>query len=169
MGTLTLRPEPLTREAFASFGDVIETGGAESFAINEGTATRFHDLAHVDVAGEGGRPLISILRAQPRGLPFTVRMMERHPLGSQAFIPLAPARLLVLAAPAGDPPRPEELRLFATNGRQGVNFRKGVWHHPLLTLDRENEFLVIDRGGPGENYDEAFFDPGNGKIVIVEG
>lgn len=168
MSTLALRPASLTREAFASFGDVVETGGAESAVINEGTATRFYDLAHVDVADEGGRPLISILRAQPRSLPLTVRMMERHPLGSQAFIPLAPARFLVLVGPAGDAPRPEEFRLFATNGRQGVNFRKGVWHHPLLAVDRESEFLVIDRGGPGENYDEAFFDPGGGKIVIVE-
>ena len=88
---ITLKPMPLTREAFAPFGDVIDTLGAEHFPINEGTTERFHDLAAVDIAEEGGRPLINIFRGQPRDLPLAIRMMERHPLGQPGLHPYRPA------------------------------------------------------------------------------
>ena len=145
-----LEIEALTRQAFAPFGDVIETAGVQGALINDGAAARFADLAEIDVCEEGGRPSVSIFRARPRSLPLTVEVLERHPLGSQAFVPLSRAPFLVLAAQGdlGDSPR---LRAFRTNGAQGVNIRRGVWHHPLLALDEESEFLVIDRGGPGEN------------------
>jgi ureidoglycolate lyase len=152
MKTLTL--EPLTREAFAPFGDVIELEGARHFPINGGTTERFHDLAHVDIgADEGGRPLISVFRGQPRPQPVEISMMERHPLGSQAFLPLRDVAYLVVVAPAGefDPAR---LRAFHTQGWQGVNYARGVWHHPLIVLDREGDFIVVDRGGSQPNCDE---------------
>ncbi|MBV8626290.1 MAG: ureidoglycolate lyase, partial [Paraburkholderia sp.] len=87
----TLQMERLTREAFAPFGDVIELAGARHFPINGGTTERFHDLATIDTAVDGGRPLVNVFRGQPHSLPLTISMMERHPLGSQAFLPLAEA------------------------------------------------------------------------------
>ena len=150
-----LSVEPLSRAAFAPFGEVIETAGARHYPINEGTTERFHDLARVDVADEAGRPLINIFRAQPRPLPIEIRMMERHSLGSQAFVPLEAADFLVVVAPAGDPPKAAQLRAFHARGGQGVNYAKGVWHHPVLALVRQTDFLVIDRGGAGNNCDEV--------------
>ena len=150
----TLRIERLTREAFAPFGDVIELDGARHFPINAGTTERFHDLANVDVSSQGGRPLINVFRAQPRTWPIDITMMERHPLGSQAFVPLSDTRYLIVVAPAGDLDG-TRIRAFSTTGWQGVNYAKGVWHHPLLALERVSDFLVVDRGGEGHNCDEV--------------
>ena len=149
----TLQMERLTREAFALFGDVIELDGARHFPINGGTTERYHDLAQVDVIGQGGRPLINLFRAQPRALPVEINMMERHPLGSQAFLPLSDVSYLVVVAPAGDFD-PAHMRAFWTDGWQGVNYAKGVWHHPLLALERVSDFVVVDRGGEQPNCDE---------------
>jgi ureidoglycolate lyase len=148
-----LRMEPLTREAFAPFGDVIETAGARHFPINGGTTERYHDLASVDVGESGGRPLINVFRAQPRSWPVEIAMMERHPLGSQAFVPLAGARYAVVVAPAGEFD-PSRLRAFWAEEGQGVNYARGVWHHPLLAFGGVSDFLVIDRGGREPNCDE---------------
>lgn len=145
--------EALGAAAFAPFGDVIAAGDAgATVAINAGTAQRFHALAEVDTAHEQGRAVISVVRAQPRALPFTVQLLERHPLGSQAFIPLDPAlRYLVVVASAID----AAPRAFLAAQGQGVNFHRGTWHHPLLALDRISDFLVVDRAGPGANCEEA--------------
>ncbi|SAK82963.1 ureidoglycolate hydrolase [Caballeronia pedi] len=152
MKTLTL--EPLTREAFVPFGDVIELEGARHFPINAGTTERFHDLANVEVGFEnGGRPLINVFRGQPRPQPVVISMMERHPLGSQAFVPLADVRYLVVVAPAGEFDS-AKLRAFYAHGWQGVNYARGVWHHPLIVLDKAGDFIVVDRGGDAPNCDE---------------
>jgi ureidoglycolate lyase len=143
---------PLSREAFAAFGDVIGADGARTvIEINDGTAQRFHDLARIDTASEGGHTVLSLFRAQPRELPFEIVMLERHPLGSQAFVPLAGARYIVVVAehPEAEP------QAFLAGAGQGVNYRPGVWHHPLIALDQNGDFLVIDRGGPGANCDEV--------------
>lgn len=146
-----LAVEALTAAAFAPFGDVIEAGSArDAYAINDGTTQRFHDLARIDV-GDDGRAIVSLFRAQPRVLPIVIGMLERHPLGSQAFVPLDPA-LRYLVVVADDPARP---RAFLAAAGQGVNYRRGTWHHPLLALDRVSDFLVIDRAGPGANCDEV--------------
>ncbi len=149
----TLAVEALSLAAFAPFGDVIAPeGAARVFPINNGTTQRYHDLARIDTAAGDGRTVLSLFRALPRALPFEVHMLERHPLGSQAFVPLDPqARYLVVVAK--DPQTPP--RAFLAERGQGVNFRPGTWHHPLLALDRDSDFLVIDRDGPGENCDEA--------------
>jgi len=149
---------PLDREAFREFGDVIETADRKSFAINAGTTRRFDDLAAVDVGDRGGRPLISIFRGTPIPPPIRIAIMERHPLGSQAFVPMERAPFLVVVAPPGEAVAPEDICAFVTNGRQGINYRRGVWHHPLLVLDTETDFLVVDRGGTGENCDAFHFD-----------
>ena len=162
---ITLKPRPLTREGFAPFGDVIETQGAGHYPINEGTTERFHDLAAVDIAESGGRTLINIFRGQPRELPFAIRMMERHPLGSQAFIPTGPHLWLVVVAPAGEPPKPSDLHAFIAGAGQGVNYHRGVWHHPLIALEAVSDFVVVDRGGEGKNCDEYWF-PESEEIIL---
>ncbi|WP_172200136.1 ureidoglycolate lyase [Niveibacterium sp. COAC-50] len=143
--------EELTREAFAPFGDVIEASdSAHHFAINGGNTERYHDLARLE-PGEGGRIIVSIFRAQPRPLPFAVTLLERHPLGSQAFVPLSLRNYLVVVALE---PTPSALRCFLAHGAQGVNYAPATWHHPLLALDEISDFLVLDRSGTGSNCDE---------------
>ena len=151
----TIVAEPLTAEAFASFGDVIEADNAvRQFPINGGNTTRYHDLAKID-PGPDGHAIVSIFRGEPRALPFPVEMMERHPLGSQAFVPMSGRPYLVVVAPAGTPPTAQDLRVFLARGDQGVNYARGVWHHPLLALDGVSDFVVIDRAGNGNNCDEV--------------
>jgi len=170
MKAIELYPTPLDRSAFAPFGDVIETHAAHSFPINEGTTTRFNDLAAVDTGADGGRPLVNIFRARPRSLPITIRMLERHPLGSQAFYPLSGHPYLVVVAAAGTNPVPTTLHAFIASADQGVNYHRGVWHHPLLALVASSDFLIIDRGGPGDNLQEYWFEdtPNNAPVVIPE-
>ncbi len=143
-----LRIEPLTTESFRPFGDVIEAGStARHHTINAGYAERFHDLARIDTGEGQGRPLLNIFRALPRELPLKLELVERHQLGSQAFMPLTPQRFLVVVAAAGPAPRVDQLRCFMAAPGQGVNYARGTWHHPLLALDAGGDFLVIDRGG----------------------
>ena len=153
----SLSPEPLTRAAFRPFGDVIEMEGASHFTINQGFAERFNDLAHVDVAMEGGSTNVSLFLGTPRPRPIEIRLMERHPLGSQIFFPLQDRPWLVLVAE--DVHDVESYRVFAATGRQGVNYARNVWHHPLLVFDAESRFLIIDRKGPGNNLKEVWFAP----------
>jgi len=148
-----IEPESLNAASFAPFGEVIHPSTAKKeWAINDGNTTRFHDVANL-VPGDGGRVIASIFRAQPRELPFTVTMMERHPLASQAFIPLSGLPWLVVVAPPGSAPQAADLRLFVCRPNQGVNYAPGVWHHPILALDAVSDFLVLDRDGPGDNCD----------------
>ncbi len=160
MVEIRLRLEPLTREAFAPFGDVIETDGARHFPINGGTIERYHDLADVEIDSEaGGRAIISIMRCnETASLPYRVRVIERHPRGSQAFIPMSPIRMIVVVAPPGDEPDPASLRAFMSNGEQGVNYRAGVWHMPLISERQDHPYLIVDRAGPGDNCDELSLD-----------
>ncbi len=147
--------EPLTKAAFARYGEVIERDGAELRLINEGTTDRLHRLAKVEVGA--GRAIVSIFHGRRRSFPLTIAMMERHPLGSQAFVPLHAADWLVVVS--DDPGAPEEktLRCFRARGDQGVNYRAGIWHHPLLVLAPTQDFLVVDREGEGENLEEIWF------------
>ena len=161
---LPLAAEPLTAEAFAPFGEVIEASqAARHYPINDGNTERFHDLARLD-AGQGGQLIASIFRGAPRVLPFTVGIMERHPLASQAFMPLfggsnSKRPYLIVVAPRGPAPAAEQLRCFIGQANQGVNYAAGVWHHPLLALDDTSDFLVLDRDGPGANCDEVILTP----------
>jgi len=158
---MTLTAEPLTAEGFAPFGNVIQMAGHPPRTINEGTCERFDDLAPIDVAANGGRPLISIFKASPRPLPFEVRVLERHPLSSQAFYPLDGVPFLVVVAKDGDASVPwsTRIRAFRAAGNQGVSYRRNTWHHTLLAIGQTSHFLVVDRGGPGENCDEVVVDP----------
>jgi len=162
---MILKAQRLTRERFTSYGDVIETEGAQHYPINDGTIERFHDLARVE-AGDGGRVLVSIVQCnQVSSLPHRVTLVERHGLGSQAFIPLGRARMVIAVAPPGDSISPYDLVAFVSDGRQGINYHPGVWHMPLIAFEQDQQFLVVDRGGPGVNCDERHFDP---TEILVE-
>jgi ureidoglycolate lyase len=152
-------PEPLTAEAFAPFGRVIQASEtAMKLDINHGHAIRYDRLAEIDVADEGGSGAVSLFRARPLAEPV-LKTFERHPLGSQTFVPLGGRPYLAAVAPAG-PFDPAQVRIFRAGGDQGVHYAKGVWHHFLLVLD-ESDFLVIDRTGPGDNCDEVALAPGD--------
>lgn len=145
--------EPLTAEAFAPFGQVIEAHGqAERVTINEGTTERFHDLVPVECR-DGGAPTINIFRSQPRALPVTLELMERHPLGSQAFVPLSDREFLVVVA-EDEGGRPGTPRAFLTAPGQGVNYPANAWHSPLIALGDVSDFLVVDRGRVEGNLEE---------------
>ncbi|NMM35905.1 MAG: ureidoglycolate lyase [Glaciimonas sp.] len=160
MRPITLRLEALTAAVFAPFGDVIEASdSAQRLPVNQGYAERYHDLATVDLAGSEGKVLISIFRSQPRQFPLCLNLLERHPLSSQAFMPLAPLPYLVVVAPGDDEPKLQALRCFVAAPGQGVNYARGIWHHPLLSLQQISDFLCIDRGGPGMNLQEYSLPP----------
>ncbi len=154
--TSTIIAQPLTRAAFTPFGDVIEKSGAQNFAINEGNCVRYHDLATVDLAGPAARPLINIFAAQACALPLELKMVERHPLGSQAFMPLSRNRFLVIVC-ADTPTGPAPPRAFVTAPGQGINLKRNVWHGVLTPLNEEAEFIVVDRGGEGDNLEVHHF------------
>lgn len=162
---ITLRATALDAESFAAFGEVIETDGRESRWINDGTCRRFDALADVDVLEAGGRPLLSIFEAAPRSLPLRIRALERHPLSSQAFFPLQSRPFLVVVAAVGPQPIAGRIRVFVSSGRQGVNYRRNTWHHPLIALGQVSRFLVVDRGGPRENCEEILLDA---DVVFVD-
>ncbi|UWR26089.1 ureidoglycolate lyase [Sulfitobacter sp. S223] len=144
--------EPLTKEAFAPFGDILDAKGQPDKMINAGMCGRFHDRADLTFA-EGGRAGISIFNAKPRTLPYTLDLLERHPLGSQAFLPMTEHPFLVVVAPdEGD--RPGVPRAFMTAPHQGINFHAGTWHGVLTPLHAPGLFAVVDRIGEGENLDE---------------
>ena len=145
---LTIKPQPLTREAFAPFGDVIQIEGSNQFEINSGYTTRVHDLIDIQLGGESARAQFSFFLGRPR--PLEIKMLEKHPLGSQAFYPIEDKRWLVVVASA---PEPESVCAFWASGRQGVNYHQNVWHHPLLVIEPQ-QFVIIDRGGDGHNCDE---------------
>jgi ureidoglycolate lyase len=162
--TITLRPEPLTAESFAPYGDVIEASEGQRAAMNEGRFERFDDLCGVD-PGEGGRVALSIARCRlVTELPYRLELVERHPLGSQAFIPLTPCRLLLVVAPPADSVAAADLRAFASNGRQGINYRPGTWHMPLIAFETGQEFLVIDRADGEANCDVQRLEE---RVVLV--
>lgn len=151
-----LAVEPLSAAAFAPFGQVIELEGAHHYPINRGMTERYHDLARIELGGANPRPLISLFRGQPYALPLRFDMVERHPLGSQAFYPLGPASWLVIVTEdeAGLPVR---LRAFRPAPGQGVNIAMNTWHGVLTVLEAPADFLVVDRGGDGNNLEEHFF------------
>lgn len=154
MARIEIPIRPLSREAFAAYGDVIQVAESRHYTINQGWAERYADMARLDLLERGGKPNVGIVRAEPRPMPLKIKLMERHPLSSQAFIPLAPRPFLVVVAPPGDPLRSESLIGFRTMAGQGVNYARGVWHHPLIALDQSTDFLVVDRHGKEENCDE---------------
>ena len=157
MARIQIPIQPLTREAFKPYGDVIQVAESEHFTINQGWAERYAEMAWLDVLEQDGKPGVGIVRSEPRPMPLRVKLMERHPLGSQMFVPLSPRPFLVVVGPAGEPPKPEMLVAFKTVAGQGINYGRGVWHHPQIALDQATDFLVVDRLGNGSNLDEESY------------
>jgi ureidoglycolate lyase len=156
----SLRIEPLTSAAFAPFGDVVEVADHTTITINQGFAERVNGLAKVETAGETGIVNISLFTALKRPFPIEIKMMERHPLGSQLFYPLQDTEWLVVVCAA--PRDMASYRAFRATGRQGVNYAANVWHHPLLVLSDSERFFVVDRGDasatPENNLEEVWLD-----------
>ncbi|WBU59847.1 ureidoglycolate lyase [Paracoccus albus] len=147
----TITAEPLTAEAFAPYGEVLEASGEPDKLINEGKCGRFHDRARMDFGG--GAAGISVFQAQLRETPHRLDMLERHPLGSQAFIPMSQSRFLVVVADDADG-QPANIRAFIARAGQGVNLHRNVWHGVLCPLDGTGIYGVIDRIGPESNLEE---------------
>jgi len=163
--TITLIPQTLTSEGFAPYGDVIESVVDRKAAMNAARFERFDDLCGVDMKDDG-RVAISIARCRvATTLPLHVDMVERHPLGSQAFVPLTPCHMIVVVGPPEESVEAGDLRAFVSNGRQGVNYHRGTWHMPLIAFDAGQEFLVIDRASDAPNCDEHSLDE---AIMLVE-
>jgi ureidoglycolate lyase len=148
--------KPLTRESFAEFGDVIEIGGDNHYPINGGKAQRYHGLATAEAEGPNARVLISMVRATPYDFPLQLSMVERHPFGSQAFIPLSPRPFVVIVCRDGGD-GPGTPHAFLTSPSQGINYPRNLWHGVLTPVGEPQDFLVVDRGGDGSNLEEFFF------------
>ena len=166
MSSRVIHALQITPERFAAYGDVIAALPDNQEAMNAARFQRFDDLAAVNVdENDGGHVAISIARAKtPSALPYCFDLIERHPYGSQAFIPLSQFRFVVVVAPAGESVDAADLQAFVTNGRQGVNYHKGVWHMPLIAFEEGQEFLIVDRAGGGPNYEEHIL----GELVTLE-
>lgn len=150
-----IKIEPLTPEAFAPFGDVLDVTGAPDKIINQGMCGRYHDRADMDFSD--GRAGISLFNAIPRDLPYQLDLVERHPEGSQAFVPMSQNPFLVIVAPdeGGKPGTP---LAFRTEAGQAINFHRGTWHGVLTPLHAPGLFAVVDRIGEGANLEEFFFE-----------
>ena len=158
MKTLTI--EPLEQASFARFGDVIDTqrSDGQTYPINDGYTRRHHGLSAIVAQGAG--PILSVFVTQSFGFPLQIRMLERHPRGSQAFIPIGSTAMhdfLVVVAEGEPSPDPATLRVFRASGGQGVNVHAGVWHHPNIVLEGSQSFLVVDREQPSSNLEEYTF------------
>ena len=147
---LIVEPKPITKENFSKFGDMITTENIKPLEINNGYAKRFDDIAKIDTSNENGETTISIFSALKRSFPMKIDMMEKHPLGSQAFIPMKETTFLTLVAPEGEKPDLEKIESFIVPKGIGVNYKTGIWHFPLISTE-DMDFLVVDRIGLGDN------------------
>ena len=145
-----IKPIPMTKENFSKFGDMISTENIKPIEINNGYANRFDDIAKIDTANNNGETTISIFSALKRSFPMKIDMMEKHPLGSQAFIPMKETTFLTLVAPEGEKLEIDKIESFIVPKGKGVNYKTGVWHFPLISTE-DMDFLVVDRKGSGEN------------------
>jgi len=159
---MIIHPEPLTSAAFEPFGEVLSLDAVSPELINAGHTEKFADLAKVSLHN-GGRAQVCIYRSSAIELPFRIRLLERHPLGSQLFYPLHDRPFPVVVALPLDTPRAEDIRVFLSNGRQGVNLHANVWHHYQLTLGQTSDYIVVDRSGPGANCQEHHL---NGEVLL---
>ena len=152
-----IHAQPLTRDAFAEFGDVLDTDWQNHFPINGGRCERYHDLAPVEAEGPNARVVLSIFRGTPYGFPLKLTMVERHPFGSQAFMPLTPRPFLVVVChdTVDGPGRPHA---FYTAPGQGVSYPRNTGHAVLTPIGEPQDFLVVDRAGDGSNLEEHHFD-----------
>ena len=148
--SLAIKPKTITKENFKKFGDMITTKDIKPLEINEGYAKRYDGIANLDTKKENGESTISIFSALKRSFPMKVDMMEKHPLGSQAFIPMDDTKFLIFVAPRGKKPDTNKIQSFVVPKQTGVNYNAGIWHFPLISMKNMN-FLIVDRKGKGNN------------------
>ena len=158
-----IKPVEINRSNFATFGDLISTNDINPIDINAGYAKRFDNLANLDTLKDDGKTIVSIFSALKRTFPMKIDMMEKHPLGSQAFIPMKETTFLAFVAPPGKFPEINKIQSFIIPPKTGINYKPGIWHFPLITTENTN-FLVIDRQGSGENLIIHKFD--EDKIIL---
>ena len=147
---ITINPKHITKENFSKFGDMITTANIKPIEINDGYAKRFDGIANLNTSKDNGETTICIFSALKRSFPMKIDMMEKHPLGSQAFIPMKQTTFLVLVAPEGNKPDLNKIEAFIVPPGIGVNYNPGTWHFPLIATEDMN-FLVVDRKGSGDN------------------
>ena len=145
-----VKPIKITRKNFAEYGDLISSDDINSMDINAGYAKRFDNLANINTSKNEGKTIVSIFSALKRTFPMKIDMMEKHPLGSQAFIPMKETTFLSFVAPSGKSPDISKIQSFIIPPKTGINYKPGIWHFPLISTEDTN-FLVIDRKGSGEN------------------
>ena len=145
-----IKPVKITRDNFAQYGDLISSSDVKPIDINAGYAKRFDNLANINTSKDEGRTIVSIFSALKRTFPMKIDMMEKHPLGSQAFIPIKETTFLSFVAPPGDSPEIGKIQSFIIPPKTWINYKPGIWHFPLISTEDTN-FLVIDRKGSGEN------------------
>ena len=158
-----IKPLEITRENFALYGDLISTNTIKPMNINAGYAKRFDDLAKINTSKDKGETIVSIFSALKRSFPMKIDMMEKHPLGSQAFVPMKETIFLSFVAPPGDAPEINKIQSFIIPPKMGINYNPGIWHFPLISTEDTN-FLVIDRKGSGENLTIHKFE--NQEIIL---
>ena len=147
---ISIKPAKITKANFVTFGDVISSNNVEPIDINAGYAKRFDNLANINTSKDKGGAAMSIFSALKRTFPMKIDMMEKHPLGSQAFIPMKETAFLVFVAPPGNKPEMQKIESFIISPGVGINYKPGIWHFPLISTENMN-FLVVDRKGNGNN------------------
>ena len=155
-----IKPIKINRSNFVTYGDLISTNDIKPMDINAGYAKRFDNLADLNTLKDGGKTIVSIFSALKRTFPMKIDMMEKHPLCSQAFIPMKETTFLCFVAPQGESPEINKIQSFIVPPKMGINYMPGVWHFPLISTEDTN-FLVIDRKGTGENLIIHKFDKEN--------
>ena len=150
MKNFVFEPKLITKENFKKFGDMITTADIKPIEINNGYAKRYDGIAKLDTKKDNGESTISIFSALKRSFPMKIDMMEKHPLGSQAFIPMDDTKFLVFVAPRGNKPNINKIQSFVVPKQTGINYNAGIWHFPLISMKNMN-FLVVDRKGKGNN------------------
>ena len=147
---IIIKPKKITRKNFQKFGDLISIKKKKSININDGYAKRFDNLCRINTSSKKGKTIMSIFSAKKRKFPMNIKMMEKHPLGSQAFVPMNETTFLVFVAPKGKRPNTKKIESFIVPKQTGINYKPGIWHFPLISSKNMN-FLVIDRKGIGNN------------------
>ena len=145
-----IKPIKISKSNFSTYGDLISTNDINPMDINAGYAKRFDDLANVDTSIDGGKTIVSIFSALKRTFPMKIDMMEKHPLGSQAFMPMKETTFLSFVAPPGDFPEISKIQSFIIPPKTGINYKPGIWHFPLISTE-DTDFIVVDRKGSGKN------------------
>ena len=147
---IIIKPKKITRKNFQKFGDLISVKKIKPININNGYAKRFDNLCRINTSSKKGKTIMSIFSAKKRKFPMNIKMMEKHPLGSQAFVPMNETTFLVFVAPKGKRPNTKKIESFIVPKQTGINYKPGIWHFPLISSKNMN-FLVIDRKGIGNN------------------